>query len=292
MKVVKLVKAVTRGLFATLLAACGASGGERAGAESAPPAPAESKHPATGPLSEEAFKALHQLDPAPRPPPKGEAVEVGGAHAYLSLPPGASAPLPGVLVIHEWWGLNDNIKHWSDRLAAAGYAALALDLYGGVVATDPDTAMRTMKAVDEAKAKAIVEAGHQFLVSDARVRAPRTGSIGWCFGGGWSLRAALALPELDASVVYYGFVPTEADKLRPIKAKVLAIFGTRDESIPAAKVDAFAAGLKQAGVSARVLRYDADHAFANPSSKAYDQGDAAAAWQEVQAFFAANLKGG
>lgn len=286
----KIASFIVGGLVATLLAACGASGGEQTGAEAAPPPPA--KHPATGPLSEEAFKALHQLDATPRPPPKGEAVEIAGTRAYLSLPEGASAPLPGVLVIHEWWGLNDNIKHWSDRLAAAGYAALALDLYGGVVATDPDTAMKTMKAVNEEKAMAVVKAGHQFLVSDARVRAPKTGAIGWCFGGAWSLQAAIALPDLDADVVYYGHVPTEAEKLKPIKAKVLAIFGNRDESIPPPTVDAFEAGLKQAGVNARVLRYDADHAFANPSSKRYDQGDAAAAWQEVRAFLDANLKGG
>jgi carboxymethylenebutenolidase len=287
----KSLLALARGVVLSVIGfACGASAPEK-GAEAPPASPAD-KLPAAGPLSEEQFKALHQLDTSPRPPPKGETVEVGGARAYLSLPPGAAAPVPGVIVVHEWWGLNDNIKHWSDRLAAAGYAALALDLYGGVVATDPDTAMRTMKAVDEAKARAVVEAGHRYLTTEARVRAPKTGSIGWCFGGGWSLRAALALPELDAAVVYYGHVPTDAEKLKPIKAKVLAIFGARDESIPPATVDAFEAGLKQAGVSARVLRYDADHAFANPSSKAYDQGDAAAAWQEVQAFFAANLKGG
>jgi carboxymethylenebutenolidase len=286
----KIASFIAGGLVATLLAACGSSGGERTSAEAAPPPPA--KHPATGPLSEEAFKALHQLDSTPRPPPKGQAVEIAGTRAYLSLPEGASAPLPGVLVIHEWWGLNDNIKHWSDRLAAAGYAALALDLYGGVVATDPDTAMKTMKAVDEEKALTVVKAGHQFLVSDARVRAPKTGAIGWCFGGAWSLQAAIALPDLDADVVYYGHVPTEAEKLKPIKAKVLAVFGNRDESIPPPTVNAFEAGLKQAGVNARVLRYDADHAFANPSSKKYDQGDAAAAWQEVRAFLDANLKGG
>src|SRR5262245_32148409 len=89
----------------------------------------------TGILSEEQFKALHHLKTEAAPPLQGQMIDLAGGHAYLSLPPNAKPPLPGIVVIQEWWGLNDHIKHWSDRLAAAGYAALAVDLYGGKVET-------------------------------------------------------------------------------------------------------------------------------------------------------------
>ncbi|HEU5060867.1 MAG TPA: dienelactone hydrolase family protein, partial [Kofleriaceae bacterium] len=211
------------------------------------------------------------------------------ARAYLSLPEGATAPVPGVIVIHEWWGLNDHIMHWADRLAADGHAALAVDLYGGVVATTREDAMATMKKVDDAKARAVLVAAHRFLVEDARVKAPRTASIGWCFGGGWSMQAAMALPELDAAVVYYGHVPTDARAFAGVKARVLGVFGNQDEGIPPRHVDGFAAALTAAGVKHEILRYDAPHAFANPSSPAYHAKEAAAAWEKVRAFLRAEL---
>ena len=92
----------------------------------------------TGSISEEQFMALHDLTTEKAPAPKGEMIDLAGGRAYLSLPEKAQAPLPGIVVIHEWWGLNDHIKHWADRLAAEGYAALAVDLYGGKVATESE----------------------------------------------------------------------------------------------------------------------------------------------------------
>ena len=94
----------------------------------------------TGVLSEEEFKKLHELAKRDAPPLAGEMLEIDGVHAYLSLPKKGKPPFPAVLLIHEFWGLNDHIKHWADRLAADGYAALAIDLYGGQVATDPEQA--------------------------------------------------------------------------------------------------------------------------------------------------------
>src|SRR5689334_2353382 len=127
------------------LVACG-GGAPAAPSPAAPAAPSPSAVP--GGLSEEEFAALHTLREDGAPALKGEMVQLtDGTQAYLSLPPGASSPLPGVVVIHEWWGLNEHIKHWADRLAADGYAALAVDLYGGVVASDRETAMATMKKV-------------------------------------------------------------------------------------------------------------------------------------------------
>jgi carboxymethylenebutenolidase len=262
----------------------------------AAPAPtaASSSAPAdslTGPLSEAEFKALHELRTDKAPPARGQMIDLAGTHSYLSLPPNAKPPLPALVVIHEWWGLNDNIKHWSDRLAADGYAALAVDLYGGKVATNPDDAMAAMKAVDEAKSVETLRAAHRFLMTDPRIAAARTGSIGWCFGGGYSLQLALNEPELDAAVIYYGRLVTDPQKLKAIRAPLLGIFGNQDKGIPPASVDAFDKALVEAGKPHEILRYDADHAFANPSNPHYNTTAASDAWEHVRRFLAAKLKG-
>lgn len=259
----------------TLACACSSS--------SPKPPPPVNGPASTGPLTEEQFKALHALPtqgPATR---SGQQIDLKGTKAYLSLPKG-TGPFPGIIVIHEWWGLNANIENWADRLASAGWAALAIDLYGGVVATDRDTAMTAMKAVDETKAKATIHAALEFLTTDPRIRAPKQAVIGWCFGGGWSLQAALAEPELDGAIIYYGHLETDPEKLKAIKAKLLGIFGNKDKGIPPADVDKFDAALKAAGVSATIYRYDADHAFANPSNPVYDEKNASEAWTHVLAF--------
>ncbi|WP_437722432.1 dienelactone hydrolase family protein [Sorangium sp. So ce861] len=262
------------------------------GAAAPAPAPPGAADSPTGLLSEEDFKALHQLRSDKAPPARGQTVEVAGTKAYLSLPKDAKAPIPGLVVIHEWWGLNEHIKHWTDRLAEDGYAALAVDMYGGKVASTPDDAMAAMKAVDEAKGIEVVRAAHRFLSTDARISAPRTGSIGWCFGGAWSLKLALNEPELDAAVIYYGRLVTDPAQLKAIKAPVLGVFGNKDKGIPPEVVNEFDKALHDAGVEHQVLRYDADHAFANPSGERYDTKAAADAWEKVRQFLAAKLKGG
>lgn len=244
----------------------------------------------TGIVSEDAFIRLHMLSDAPTPPPRGEAVEVAGARAYLSLPEGVSAPRPAVIVIHEWWGLNDHIRRWTDRLAAAGYAALAVDLYGGREASGPEEAMALMKAVDPDRALAILAAARRFLSDDPRVKAPRVGVVGWCFGGGWSLQAGLNVKGLDAVVMYYGRPVLDPAKLEALPP-LLAIFGNLDPSFPPELVDRFDRALTEAGVDHTILRYDAMHAFANPSSARYDRRAAADAWKHVQAFLADHLRG-
>jgi carboxymethylenebutenolidase len=275
--------------LALLLSAVSADGPGHARATEPGGAADATKH--LGGLSEEQFKALHALPAAGAPAPKGTMIDVAGSRAYLSLPEGAKPPLPGVVVIQEWWGLNDHIKHWADRLAADGYAALAVDLYGGRVATTRDSAMAYMQSVDEARAREILLAAHALLASDPRIAATRRGCIGWCFGGAWSLRLAMAAPDLDAAVIYYGHLESDPEKLAAIRAPVFGVFGNKDPSIPPAAVDAFAAGLEKAGVEHQILRYDAEHAFANPSNARYDQKSAADAWRQVRAFLRKELKG-
>jgi carboxymethylenebutenolidase len=245
----------------------------------------------TGVLDEEAFKKLHELSKEKRPPPAGKMIRLKSSRAYLSLPKKGKPPFPAVLVIHEWWGLNHHIRYWADRLAADGYAALAVDLYGGKVATTRDDALKYMKAVDAEKAKAVLKEAHEFLATDGRVKAKKRACVGWCFGGSWSLQHALQAPDLDAAVIYYGRLVTDPKKLATIKAPLLGVFGNRDRGIPPKVVDRFEKALKEAGVKHTILRYDANHAFANPSSARYDAKAAGDAWKKVRAFFAARLKG-
>ncbi|MGE3631328.1 MAG: dienelactone hydrolase family protein [Sandaracinaceae bacterium] len=244
----------------------------------------------TGDVSEEEFARLHRLSTAEVPPLRGESVELDdGSRAYLSLPEG-DAPHPAVLVIHEWWGLNANIRHWTDRLAADGYAALAVDLYAGRTATNPDVAIQLMREVDDAAALRTLEAATRFLDADPRVRAPRRAVIGWCFGGGWSLGTGVAIPGYSAVVMYYGRPITDVERLRALQSPLLAIFGNRDTSIPPPRVDEFDRALNEAGVPHRILRFDAVHAFANPSSDHYDPASATAAWDAVRAQLAEALR--
>lgn len=209
---------------------------------------------------------------------------------YLATPDGEVTDRPGVLVIHEWWGLNDNIRKMTRKLAAEGYAALAVDLYGGEVADEPDAAMKLVRSVDEARAEANLRQAHQWLTEHG---ATTTASIGWCFGGGWSLRTALLLPEsLDAAVIYYGRPVTDHDRLAALQMPVLGHFGAEDDSIPPKDARAFEAALSKAGVAHNIHIYDdAGHAFANPSGQRYVEAAAAKAWERTRDFLAEHLQG-
>lgn len=248
----------------------------------------------TGVLDEKEFASLHQLkDPdAKAPPLRGEMVRIGEGQAYLSLPklPKGETPAAGVLVIHEWWGLNEHIKRWTDRLAADGYAAVAVDLYGGTVATTREQATEAMRAVDADDAIETLMEAHRFLASDPRIQAKKRASIGWCFGGGWSLRLAMSAPDLDAAVMYYGSLIREPARIARIRAPMLGIFANQDRSIPPDAVDAFEAAMKKGGKRIEILRFDANHAFANPSSARYDEKSATAAWARVRSFLDETLR--
>lgn len=237
------------------------------------------------------------VQPEPRTPVLSREVAYGEAErsnleGYLAMPADAAEPLPGLIVIHEWWGLNDNIKAMTRRLAGEGYVALAVDLYGGGVAAAPEDAQALMAAVvnDPDKARANLTQAYEYLEKYAF--APRIASIGWCLGGGWSLETARLFPDqLDAMVMYYGQFVNDADVLRPLQMPVLGLFGGQDESIPTTDVIAFRAKLNELGKSAKILIYpDADHAFANPSGGNYNAKAADEAWQETVTFLAANLK--
>ncbi|TAJ24236.1 MAG: dienelactone hydrolase family protein [Planctomycetota bacterium] len=257
------------------------------------PAPAQ-KSGHTGRLTEDEFAKLHELSKEQPPAPKGVEIKIGDNRAYLSLPEGAQAPLPGVVVIHEWWGLNGHVKHWTDRLAAEGYAAVAVDMYRGKTAETQEDAGKFYKECvgDREHMVKVLTDAEAFLRTDARVKAPKTGSVGWCLGGRASQLLAMNAPELDACAIYYGGgMTTDKADLAKIKAPVLGIFGKQDGSIPLESVDALRSGLTELGVRNNVLVYDAAHGFANPSGKRYDRVSAGAAWDELVKFFAVELKG-
>ena len=218
-------------------------------------------------------------------------VDGGEVTGYLATPAGAADTVPGMIVIHEWWGLNDNIRTMARRLAGRGYQALAVDLYGGRVAASSDSAMKLVRSVDEGAARANLRQAHAFL-EERGARA--VGSVGWCFGGGWSLQTALELPgALDAAVIYYGRLVTEPSELEALAMPVQGHFGAEDNSISLEDVRAFEEALDTAGITNEIYVYEgAGHAFANPSGERYVEAAADTAWGRTTRFLAEHLKAG
>lgn len=206
--------------------------------------------------------------------------------------PEAKGPFPALVVIHEYWGLNDWVKEQAAKLADRGYVTLAIDLYRGKVATTPDEAHEIMRGVPEDRAARDLHAAFEFLKTQPNVRGDRIGSIGWCMGGGYSLNMALREPNLAAAVINYGHLATDVDSLKKINAAVLGIFGGQDRGIPVDDVKKFEQSLKQQGKTVEIVIYpDAGHAFENPNNKAgYRADDAADAWKHTTDFLAKTFK--
>lgn len=211
---------------------------------------------------------------------------------YLARPEKAEGNLPALIVIHEWWGLNDNVKAMTRRLAGEGYLALAVDLYEGEVAGDPQRAKALM---DDSLTKLTrvmnnLRQAQKYLAE--KRQAAKIGVIGWCYGGGWSLETAMNIPDgIDAAVMYYGRVVTETEELNKVKAPLLGLFGELDASLPVGTVKAFEAKLKELGKEATIVIYPgADHAFANPSGTKYNAAAAEDAWKRTTAHFAKHLR--
>lgn len=210
---------------------------------------------------------------------------------YLAQPEGTNTALPAIITIHEWWGLNENIEAMTRRLAGEGYTALAIDLYGGQVATEPQQARELVRSVTDApgSAQANITQAAQFLMEE--YSAPKLGSIGWCFGGNWSLRTGLLLPDLDAMAIYYGQLILAPEALDGLDMPIIGFFGADDTSIPVEDVENFESTLANLGKTADINLYpNVGHAFANPSGQNYSAEAAADAWQKTTAFFAKYLQ--
>jgi len=195
---------------------------------------------------------------------------------------------PVVILIHEWWGLNDNIKAMAENIRNNGFHAVAIDLFNGSVATTRDEAKAQTAAVTPDAARATIS----HWVSWAKAAGNgKVATLGWCFGGGWSLDAALT-SELDAAVIYYGRVTASQTELAALTTPLLGHFGTLDKSINPEMVGGFQKRLRAVGKDGLLTThwYTAGHAFANPTAGRYDEDDAALAWARTHTFLAAHLR--
>lgn len=214
---------------------------------------------------------------------KGEGV------LYLPKGPG---PHPAIVVIHEWWGLTDWVKDKAAKYADHGYVALAVDLYHGKVANDPELAHELMRGLSQDQGVRDLVGAVSYLESRKDVNKNRVGAVGWCMGGTYAMQLAIAAPSLKAVAINYGAPATDKSALEKIHAAILGNFGGQDRGIPPEAVRAFEATMKSLGKPVDIKIYpDAGHAFENPNNKAgYRPQDAADAMSRIDAFFAKHLK--
>ena len=210
---------------------------------------------------------------------------------FVALP-ATAGPQPVIIVIHEWWGLNDWVKEQAQKLAEQGYVALAVDLYRGKVAYDPSLAHELARGLPQDRAVRDMKAAFDYLSSRLDVNKEKIGSIGWCMGGGLSLQLAMNEPKLAACVVNYGAMPTDAQEIQKIQAPVLGIFGADDRGIPPTAVEAFERAMKAAHKTIDTKIYEgAGHAFENPNNKlGYREAAAKDAWARILTFLNRTLK--
>src|SRR5438309_2251382 len=206
--------------------------------------------------------------------------------------PAGKGPFPALIVIHEWWGLNDWVKEQAAKLADQGYLTVAIDLYRGKVAASPDEAHELMRGVPEDRARRDLKAAFDYLESRPDVKKSKIGAIGWCMGGGYALDVALDEPTLAAVVINYGHLATDPTELKKINAPILGLFGAQDRGITPEDVHKFGDALDKLGKKIDVTIYpDAGHAFENPNNKdGYRAKDAADAWNKTVNFLASTLK--
>jgi carboxymethylenebutenolidase len=207
-------------------------------------------------------------------------------HGLLYLP-AAPGPHPAIIVIHEWWGLNDWIKEQSANLASQGYVALAVDLYRGKVATDPETAHELMRGLPQDRGVRVLVAAADYLKGLKRVNPNRIGAVGWCMGGSFAAQFAVVDPDLRAVAINYGSLPSDPAALKQIHAAFLGNFGALDQGITPQDVNDFAAAMRSLGKPVDVKIYpDAGHAFENPNNKGgYRPADAKDAQERMTVFF-------
>lgn len=238
---------------------------------------------------DDAFAMAH-LDPNPYPAQEfnGEMItypasDGNAANAYF-----VKAKQPSndyLLVIHEWYGLNAYVKNESDKFAKRfpDMNVIALDLYDGKVADNREDARKYMQAVSTERALTIIKGAAAFAGQEADLY-----TIGWCFGGGWSLQAAITLgTQAKGAVMFYGMPETETDRLEKLQCDVLAVFAEQDKWITPEVAARFEASMAKLSPELTLKSYDAGHGFANPSNPVYDQEAASKAYRHVFDFISA-----
>lgn len=231
--------------------------------------------------------------PTPTPTAANNTVQLGGgASGYLAMPKNTGKH-GGVIVIQEWWGLNDWIRGNADRFAKNGYVAVAVDLYRGKTANNAEEAHELMRGLPEDRALRDLHAAFDHLAKRDDVDPNKIASVGWCMGGGYSLALAVDEPRLRAAVINYGRLITDDAKLNGMKASLLGNFAGKDKGIPADDVDAFTIALKSKGKDVDIRMYAIQgHAFMNPNNKTgYQESAAGDAWSRIDAFLARTIGG-
>ncbi len=277
----------TIGSFVLLLARCGggdeeapvATGGQSANGEPVSAAPANG-----GPASELEMRPVDSETLA------YAEVDDRLVYGYFAFPSDMIEPLPAVIVVHDWWGLNDDTRAAAHQLASYGYMVLAVDLYDGDTVDNTDSARRRMIPVIEnpQHVEANLRQALQFLEFGG---APKSATLGWGFGGRWSLNAAMWFPEdVDAAIVYYGQVTSDEEVLELIEGPVLGLFGARDRSVTSEAVSAFGEAMENLGKEVTIHSYPGTgHAFADPARPTFDADTTADAWRRTEAFLAEAL---
>jgi carboxymethylenebutenolidase len=222
-----------------------------------------------------------------------EKVQLGEASGIFMKPEG-KGPFPAVVVIPEWWGLNEQVLGQARKLMAEGYAVYAVDIYRGKVTKDKDEAHQLMMGLSQDQALADLKTATGYLRSRPDVNGDKVGVIGWCMGGRYALLLGAEDPKLAAVVAYYGAPPTDPASVARIKAPVLGNYGGEDKGPSPETVRAFEAAAKKAGPAVDVKIYPgAGHAFANEDNPfgGYKADAAADAWARTTSFFKKHLKG-
>ena len=272
-------------LAAVMLSGCGR------GTTAPPPDPAQAMHEAHTGDAPEATGAVAGVDTFRTEAREVTYATIGGrpVRGYMARPADADfeGATPGIVLFHEWWGLNDNMRLLARRLAAEGYTTLAIDLYDGRTATTPDSAMALMRRASARQEDLMSSVDQAFTHLRVVQGAPRIGIVGWCYGGAWSLETAFTHPEqVDAAVMYYGPPVLDRDLLGALDAPLLGHFGAADESIPVADVAAMETVLEGLGKDAELHIYPgAGHGFANSSGRNYNAEAADLAWERTLEFF-------
>lgn len=240
-------------------------------------------------------KPAEPFDLAESPPllPAGERVEIksGGetVPAEVFRPDSADTSMPAIIVIHEWWGLNDQVRGEAQKLAHEGYLAIAVDLYRGRTAKDRDEAHQLSRGLPEDRALRDLKGAFAWLA--ARDDVDSIGVIGWCMGGGQALSLAISEPGLAGVVVYYGRLPSDSDSLAKIRAPVIGFYGEEDKGIPVADVKVFEKTLRDLGRDVEAHLYPgAGHAFANAEAESYRADAARDAWEKTLKFLKKHLR--
>lgn len=212
-------------------------------------------------------------------------------YGYFVFPSDMIEPLPAVILFHERWGLTDDVRKRADKLAAEGHIVLAVDLFNGETTSDPSVARVLMTRVIEKPDPVISNIRSAFEFVNVTAGAPRTGALGWGFGGTWSMNAAILFSdEIDAAVVYYGQVTSDEDKLRAVSSPVLGLFAGKDRSVSAESIKAFEQSMKRLRKTYDIHVYSqAGAGFANPSSNKFDARVAEDAWGRALEFLKTHL---